>query len=152
MTGSPLDNSTLYPSALLDSRVVSNFITIPQTTIDYKVLHQALSDYKQVRYVITKLEQHKDEGRHIHIVVKTKQQVRLGTLHKIITKVAESMSATITGTINYQKPKNLNASIQYLKKEETSLSDHPYLEYGEPPTDSRFKPKEETSLYWSHYH
>ena len=35
------------------------------------------------------------------------------------------------GLINYQTPKNINASIQYLKKEETAIKELPFLEYGQ---------------------
>ena len=39
------------------------------------------------------------------------------------------------GLINYQTPKNINASIQYLKKEETAIKELPYLEYGQAPKE-----------------
>jgi hypothetical protein len=48
------------------------------------------------------------------------------------------------GTINYQTPQSLGASIQYLKKDETSVEDHPYLEYGEAPLD-RGRPTKKTT-------
>lgn len=133
------DHSPFYTVALLESRIVSNLITIPQTTLDYTLLHQALTNYKQITYVITKLEKHQDEGLHIHVVVKTKQQVPIRMIHNIIMETAQNTGATIGGTINYEKPGNINAAIQYVRKEETSLPDHPYLEYGKPPVDTRYK-------------
>ena len=39
----------------------------------------------------------------------------------------------INGAINYQKPDNIQATIQYLKKDETSIVDKPFMEYGEEP-------------------
>lgn len=122
----------IYPSKLLDTRIRSNFITIPQTTINYKELHNKLVAYKQIKYCITKLEQHKDQGYHIHIVLKTKQQVCLRSIHNIILNTP----GDIKGTINYQKPLKINATIQYLKKELTEVQDSPYLEDGDRPLDS----------------
>lgn len=121
----------LYPSKLLDTRITANFITIPQTTIDYQELHNNILKYNQIKYCITKLEQHKDEGYHIHIVLRTKQQVKLRAIHNIIINTV----GDIKGTINYQKPEKINATIQYLKKELTEVEGHPYLEDGEKPLD-----------------
>lgn len=119
----------LYTDKLLNSRMTTNFVTIPQTTINYEILHQALSDYNQLKYVITKLEQHKDQGLHIHIIIVAKQQIKLKSLHNIIM----SQEGTIKGSINYQKPQHIQKSINYLRKEETSIEDKPYLEWGEIP-------------------
>jgi hypothetical protein len=41
----------------------------------------------------------------------------------------------INGLINYQTPKKINATIQYLKKEYTEVEDEPYLEWGDAPRD-----------------
>jgi len=112
--------------AILKARCRSNFITIPQTTIDYEKLHKALTKYTQLVYVITKLEQHKDEGLHIHIVVKAKSQFRLNSLETIIRE----QEGTIGGHINYQVPKEFGACVNYLKKQDTSIDGKPFLEYG----------------------
>lgn len=125
------DTKTTYSEKLLSARMLSVFITIPQTTIDYVELHNLVKTYKQTSYVLTKLEQHKDKGLHIHQVIKFKQQVRIGTIHNIIT----SLNGTIGGMIDYDKPKVLTASIIYLKKEETSIADKPYLEDGDTPNN-----------------
>ena len=119
-----------YSSKLLQSNFTSNFITIPQTTINYEELHQALSDFKHTQYLITKLEQHEDQGLHIHILITLKQVSRLTAIHKIIMSVSEE-HGLIGGTIDYQKPKHIGKSITYVKKEETAVADYPYLEYGE---------------------
>jgi len=121
-----------YSPELLKARTYSNFITIPQTTIDYNQLHNELSQLKHTTYLITKLEQHKNEGKHIHIIIKLSQQIRISAIHNVIMK----QQGAITGLINYQKPDNINASIQYLKKEETSVADEPYLEYGTKPKEA----------------
>jgi len=122
---------TEYSEKLLEARTYSLFITIPQTTIDYKILHEAIKSYKQTTYNITKLEQHKDEGRHIHIVIKFQQQIKIKTIHKIIIE----QEGDIIGSINYQTPKKINATIQYLKKEDTAIADSPYIEDGKAPLD-----------------
>jgi len=131
-----VDNPTLYSEKLLSARTTSSFITIPQTTIDYEQLHEIMTQYNQVKYCITKLEQHKDEGYHIHMVIRFKQQVRIKQIHQ---KIA-SCAGTLRGSINYQTPKKITACIQYLKKELTEVLDKPYLEYGEAPLDQQ-RPK-----------
>lgn len=118
-----------YSDKLLKARVYNQFITVPQTTINYTKLHQAFIDYANCTYAITKLEQHEDMGLHIHLVVKFKSQVSIQTIHKIIT----SQEGTITGLIDYQKPKNINQAINYCKKEDTAVEDCPWLEHGEIP-------------------
>jgi len=128
------NNNDKYPKALLNARTRSNFITIPQTTINYKELHEAFVAYEQTKYIITKLEQHEDEGRHIHIVIKFKQQVKINQIHNIIMKHSDN-DTKIKGLINYQTPKKINATIQYLKKEYTEVEDEPYLEWGDAPKD-----------------
>jgi len=120
-----------YSATLLQARINSNFITIPQTTIDYKELHKQLTEYTHTKYLLTKLEQHKDEGRHIHIVIRLSKTIRITAIHNIIM----SQPGAITGLINYQKPDKINATIQYLKKEETSVADEPYLEHGDKPLE-----------------
>jgi len=129
------NNDKQYPPALMNARTRSNFITIPQTTINYKELHQELVEYEQTKYIITKLEQHEDEGRHIHIVVKFKQQVKIKEIHNRIMKHSDN-AQQIKGLINYQTPKKINATIQYLKKEYTEIEDEPYLEWGDAPKDT----------------
>jgi len=121
------NSSTNYPEALLNSRTYNNFITIPQTTIDEVALFNAITEYKQVEHVIVKLEQHEDGGRHIHILLKFKTNISIKQIHNIIFK----QEGIIKGTINYQKVKNYQASINYVNKEETSVEGHPPLEYGE---------------------
>ena len=123
------NTSANYPEALLKSRTYNNFVTIPQTTIDEEKLHKALSEYGQVEHLITKLEQHEDGGRHIHLLLKFKTNIALKNIHNIIYK----QEGTIGGTINYQKVKNYPASMNYINKEETSVEGHPPLEHGEAP-------------------
>ena len=125
------NNSTLYNDTLLNARVNSNFITIPQTTVDYEQLHKKLTEYSQTKYCITKLEKHKDEGLHIHVVIRFKQQIKIKQIHNIIM----AMPGHICGSINYQKPIKFNACLQYLKKELTEVEGKPYLEYGDTPLD-----------------
>lgn len=129
-----------YSDKLLKARFYNQFITVPQTTIDYTKLHSAIKDIPSCIYVITKLEQHEDMGMHIHIVVKFKNQIQLKTIHNIIT----SQVGTITGLIDYQKPKNIQASVNYLKKEETSVHGCPYLEDGDIPKNNG-RPMEENT-------
>lgn len=118
-----------YDSKLLQAKIKSNFITIPQTTINYVDLHNTLKQHKNTKYVITKVEKHKDEGEHIHIVIQLHQQARISSIHNLIMHE----QGEINGSINYQKPDNIFATIQYLKKEETSIVDKPFMEYGEEP-------------------
>ena len=72
------DNRTLgkndnnYPKTLLQKKTTALFITIPQTTINYKDLHSKIIDEKSPKYLITKLEEHKDQGQHIHILIHDK--------------------------------------------------------------------------------
>ena len=86
----PLEKQDNYPSTLLQAKIRANFITIPQTTIDYNLLHHSLSQYKHTTYLLTKLEQHKDQGRHIHIVIRFSQQVRISAIHNIIMSPSRS--------------------------------------------------------------
>ena len=126
-----VSNDYLYNDKLLNARTTSHFITIPQTSIDYEQLHQVITGYDQVKYCITKLEQHKDGGLHIHQVIRYKQQVKVKIIHnKILT-----CAGTIKGCINYQTPKKITACIQYLKKELTEVEGKPYLEWGETPLE-----------------
>lgn len=121
-----------YSETLLNARARSNFITIPQTTIDYKELHDRITSYSQVTYCLTKLEHHEDENElHIHLVVKYKQQIKIKTIHNLIM----SCRGEIRRAIDYQKPDKICAIIQYLKKARTSVEGKPYLEYGEAPLD-----------------
>lgn len=125
-----------YNPKLLQSNFTSNFITIPQTTVNYEELHQALSEFKHTQYLITKLEQHEDKGLHIHILITLKQVSRLTAIHKIIMSHSED-HALIGGTIDYQKPKHIGKSITYVKKEDTSVEGKPFLEYGELGTNHK---------------
>lgn len=134
-------NKTEYSEKLLKAQTRALFITIPQTTIDYKKLHEAIKSYTQTTYNISKLEQHKDEGRHIHLVIKFKQQIKINVIHK---KIIEQ-DGEIIGMINYQTPKNINATIQYLKKERTSIEEEPYLEDGIAPLDKGRPKKQNTN-------
>jgi len=137
MENNQLTNEQLnkqYTEKLLNRQIRSQFITIPQTTINEVELYNKLKEYKQIKYLIVKLEQHKDEGLHIHIVAKFKSQILLKQIHKIIIEFNDR--TTLNGTIDYQTPKNISASINYLKKEETSVMEHPYLEHGELPKES----------------
>jgi hypothetical protein len=137
MSINQLNNEQLtkqYHEKLLNRQIMSQFITIPQTTINEVELFNKLKDYKQITYLIVKLEQHKDEGLHIHIVLKFKSSTLLKHIHKIIMSFNDRTDKN--GTIDYQTPKSLGASIQYLKKEETSVEDHPYLEHGEAPNEN----------------
>lgn len=120
---------TAYSNKLLQALTSSLFITIPQTTINYQELHTELSNYKHTKYLITKLEQHEDKGRHIHIVIQLERNIRISAIHNII----KAQDGEQTGMIDYEKPKHIGKSINYLKKEETSVEGHPYLEYGEQP-------------------
>ena len=116
-----------YNEDFLNRRSTALFITIPQTNINYKELHQEITKYNQVIYVLSKKESHKDMGEHIHILVKFKQQVKTKSIHKIIM----GMEGNIKGSVNYQPPKNISKCISYLFKEETACE--PPIEYGERP-------------------
>uniref|UniRef100_UPI004048C726 hypothetical protein n=1 Tax=Orrella sp. TaxID=1921583 RepID=UPI004048C726 len=121
----------LYPQKLLSARTTALFVTIPQTKINYQELHNKILTKKNINYLLTKLEQHKDEGLHIHIIVKSNQAFRISAIHNIIMSFKEDRTGN--STIDYQKPDNIQASINYLKKEETSIIDQPFLEWGEAP-------------------
>lgn len=126
-------NNNNLPNTLLQAKLYSVFITIPQTTIDYTILHNdIINKLKHTDYLITKLETHEDGGFHIHILFKTKQQIRISALHKIIM----SQSGNIGGLVDYRKIQKLHASINYIKKEDTSIEDKPYLEYGNIPIEN----------------
>lgn len=117
------------PQSVLNAKIRSNFITIPQTTIDYEKLHERFTQYKQLTYVLTKLEHHEDEGLHIHVVVKSRAQIKIKQLEYIIM----SQEGTIGGCINYQTPENIVKCCNYLKKTESAVKDKPYLETGIKP-------------------
>lgn len=123
---------TEYSPKLLQAMTTASFITIPQTTIDYRQLHTQLSNYKHTKYIITKLEQHEDKGLHIHVLIQLDRNIRISALHKII----KEQEGEQNGMIDYQKPKHIHKSINYLKKEDTSVENCPFLEYGEPPKQS----------------
>lgn len=126
------DNDTQYSNKLLQAKTTALFITIPQTTYKYTDLHQDLSNFKHTKYLITKLEQHEDKGRHIHVLITFTEQIRISAIHKVIT----SQVGEQRGMIDYEKPQHLLKSINYCKKEDTSVPDCPYLEFGEPPKQS----------------
>jgi hypothetical protein len=119
------------PKTLLQAKTYSHFITIPQTTIDYEQLHKDIIATGKTTYLLTKLEQHEDEGLHIHLVIKYKEQIRVSYIHKVIME----QKGIIGGLIDYRKPEKLHASINYLKKEETSIEGKPYLETGTAPLE-----------------
>ena len=123
------NNEKNYPKSLLEKRFTALFITIPQTTINYEELHHKLKNYNQINYILTKPEQHKDEGVHIHILLKFKQQTKIKKINEIIFQT----EGIIKGTVDYQKPNDINASITYLHKAETSIEGKPYIEEGEIP-------------------
>lgn len=123
---------TEYSTKLLQALTSSLFITIPQTTINYEKLHTALSNFTHTKYLLTKLEQHEDKGLHIHIIITLLRNVRISAIHKII----KEQDGEQIGMIDYQKPKHIHKSINYLKKDETSVEDMPYLEFGEIPKQS----------------
>jgi hypothetical protein len=123
----------VFPSHDPSARTRTNFITIPHTTIKQQDIHNAFIAYKQTDYIITKTEKHEDGEHHLHIIIKFKQQVKLNSIHKIIMNFNDRTDTN--GLINYQTPKNINASIQYLKKEETAIKELPYLEYGQAPKE-----------------
>ena len=108
----------------------------PQTTIEYTKLHATLKDYKQITYLATAEEQHKDEGLHIHIVIKLKQQVKISQIHSRIAQ----QEGLVKGTINYQAPTHILKSINYVKK------DGKYQEYGDIPKQKGGQPKQNTTL------
>jgi hypothetical protein len=62
------------------------------------------------------------------MLVKFKNQQRINPIHNIIFK----QTGSIKGSINYQKPENINKCISYLFKEDTALATP--LEYGDRPT------------------
>ncbi len=130
MTNTDNNVKATYSSKLLQSKCKSNFITIPQTTINYEELHKAFSEFKHTQYLITKLEQHEDHGLHIHILIILTETQRLSALHKIIMGLSEG-DTLINGTIDYQKPDHIGKSVNYIKKTETSVEGKPFLEYGE---------------------
>lgn len=125
-----IDNNNL-PKTLLQAKANSQFITIPQTTIDEKTLHNAIKATGKASYLLTKLEHHENGGLHIHIVIRYKERQRISFIHNLIT----TQVGQIGGLIDYQQPKNLIASIQYLKKAETSVEGHPFMEHGDTPTE-----------------
>jgi hypothetical protein len=125
----------LYPQKLLNARTTALLVTIPHTKINYEELHNKIINKKEknINYLITKLETHEDGDYHIHLVVKTNQQIRISAIHNIILSFNEDRTGN--STIDYQKPDNINATIQYLKKEDTAVEGSPYLEYGELPKE-----------------
>lgn len=139
------DNKTLgntgelYPQKLLNARTASLLVTIPHTTINYEELHNKIiaKKEKNIQYLITKLETHEDGDYHIHLLVKFNNQStqRITAIHNIIMSYNDRTETN--GLIDYQKPDNINATIQYLKKTETAVEGNPYLEYGEPPMETK---------------
>lgn len=133
-----------YSEEFLNKRATALFITIPQTDISYTALHNAITAYKQVNYCLTKSEEHKDEGKHIHVLIKFKQQVKYKSIHKIIME----QEGQINGSINAQKPDHIGKVISYLCKIETATA--PPLEYGERPVaQGRPKLEDEKDIEYS---
>lgn len=124
-TNQTITNNNL-PKTLLQAKLYSQFITIPQTTINYEELHNSLGESETVQYLLTKLEQHEDKGLHIHILIKFNTQQRISWIHNRIM----AMEGDIGGLIDYQAVKKIQASVLYLKKEETSIEGKPFLEKG----------------------
>lgn len=127
-----ITNETL-PSSLLQAFTTTQFITIPQTTINYQELYDLFKNLEQVTYLLVKLEHHEDGGLHIHMVIRFKSQQRISFIHKRIMQC----NGIIGGLVDYDKVKNINASINYLKKTETSVEGCPPLEHGEIKTAGR---------------
>ena len=119
------DGNSNLPKTLLQAKTTSQFITIPQTTIDYVALHQAFKSTGKASYILTKLETHEDGGFHIHILIKLETQQRISFIHNVIM----SQDGQIGGLIDYRKPDNLPAVVNYLKKEDTAVEGKPYIEY-----------------------
>ena len=106
-------------------KIIQQFITIPQTTIDYVALHNAFKDTGKASYLLTKLETHEDGGFHIHVLIKLEIQQRISFIHNIIL----AQAGIIGGLIDYRKPDNLPAVVNYLKKADTAVDGKPYQEY-----------------------
>jgi len=121
------DKQNKYNEQFLNKRHTALFVTIPQTTIKTQELVDNIQKYKQVSYLLAKREQHKDNGEHIHLVIKFKQQVKTKSIHSIIMKT----EGKIDGLIDYKKPEHIGKCISYLFKEETSIEEP--IEYGERP-------------------
>ena len=130
-TQSKTDVKFEYSKTLLQAKANSQFITIPQTTINYEDLHNAIKSTGKASYLLTKLEHHEDGGLHIHLVIRYKERQRISFIHNLIT----TQVGQIGGLIDYQQPKNLIASIQYLKKVETAVEGKPFMEHGDTPLE-----------------
>jgi len=121
-------NSELYPDTLLSRRYRNHFITIPQSSQDMIQLKTALQiSSKNIIYNLIAQEDHQNGGKHFHINVAFKEPVPIKTIHKRIIDVA----GHIGGSINYQNVKNVEATINYIKK------DGKYLEEGTKPKTGR---------------
>ena len=125
------------PQQFLEKRNTALFITIPQTNYKTQELHDRIIQYKQVKYALFKKEEHKDNGEHIHILLKFKQQVKTKQIHKII----EETEGTYRGAIDYKKPEHIGKCISYLYKIETAIEEP--IEYGERPVNQGGQYKDE---------
>ena len=112
---------SLYSEQLLKRQLRQHFITIPQTKQDLNELHENLiNTSKNVKYILTAQEEHDDGGIHYHIILTATAGLTISVIHKRIMET----TGDIMGGINYQKVKDIKASITYCKK------DGKYLEYG----------------------
>lgn len=133
--GINLNDPKFYPEKLLAKRMRALFITIPQTTKNYQVVHNKLKDYKQITFIATAEKQHQDEGTYIQIVMKLKQQVKLSQIHKLI----DDTEGIVRGTINYQAPTDILQLINITTKGK-------YEQDGETPkqTGGQYKENDKT--------
>lgn len=116
-----------------DTKWMTFFITIPQTNIVYRALHDKMTGWGQPTYVLTKCEWHKDGGYHIHLVMKLKQGAMLMTVINLINELKRPNYWYSRGTIDYQFCKDIGRCIQYVKKDRTSIVEFPFLEWGDEP-------------------
>lgn len=118
----------LYNDKLLNKRMRSHFITIPQSAQNYDELKKVLTNISKTKtYHIISQEKHKDQGIHYHIIISFNIQIPVKQIHKKILSVAGS----IAGSINYQTPKYIHKAIEYVKK------DGEYYEEGVAPQQNR---------------
>jgi len=119
-----LNNKSIYTTAFLKKKMRSMFVTIPHTSIQLELIHNAIIQSKQIVYCKTAQEHHKDGDTHIHILIKFNTSTPITTIHNIIKN---TLLEPPKGTINYQVPKSDIATDTYLDKEGN------FLEYGDKP-------------------
>lgn len=120
-----------YAQSLLKARIIDNFITLPQCTIEQKYVTKALSELKPT-YLIVKTESHKNEGIHIHILFRLRQRTMINVIHKIFLSLSNNHKM-IGGLIDY-KPVDIPIHHPYILKEESSLPELPPSILGDLPT------------------